>query len=88
MLADVNKNLVPLICAASTKEAAVAYKSALMKKVYVHESHGEVHQRCGGRAGGVRGDRKDDETKMGAFAHHGKIVFEMFYRVDLTTMGA
>ena len=33
--------------------------------------------------------RGDDETKMGAcFAQYGKIVFEMFYRVDLTTMGA
>ena len=38
MLVDVNKNLVPLICAASTKEAAVAYKSALMKRVYVDEA--------------------------------------------------
>ena len=30
----------------------------------------------------------DDERAMGAFADHGKIVFEMFYRVDLSTMGA
>ena len=30
----------------------------------------------------------DDESKMGAFAQYGKLVFEMFYRCDLTTMGA
>ena len=89
MLADVAKGLTPLICAASTKEAAVAYKSALMKKVYVHESMGKFINKCK-EDGAVECVviRGDDETKMGAFAQYGKIVFEMFYRVDLTTMGA
>lgn len=89
MLADVGKGLTPLICASSTKEAAVAYKSALMKKVYVHESMSKFINKA--REDGqvelavIKGD---DEAKMGAFAQYGKIVFEMFYRVDLTTMGA
>lgn len=38
MLTDVKKDLVPLISASSTKEAAIAYKNSLMKKVFVHES--------------------------------------------------
>ena len=51
MLADVGKGLTPLICASSTKEASVAYKSALMKKIYLRE-HEEVHRQGeGGRAG-------------------------------------
>jgi hypothetical protein len=89
MLADVGKGLVPLICASSTKEAAVAYKSALMKKVYVHEGMTKFINKA--REEGavelcvIKGD---DAGKMGAFADYGKIVFEMFYRVDLTTMGA
>ena len=90
MLADVNKGeKAPLICAASTKEAAVAYKSALMKKVYVHESMGKFIKKCK-EDGAVECVviTGDDERAMGAFADHGKIVFEMFYRVDLSTMGA
>ena len=41
MLADAGKKLTPLVCAGSTKEAACAYKNALMKKVFVHESMGK-----------------------------------------------
>ena len=67
----------------------MAYKTALMKKVYVHESMAKFINK-------VREDgavelaviKGDDAGKMGAFAEYGKIVFEMFYRVDLTTMGA
>lgn len=87
MKTDVDKSLVPLICAASTREAAVAYKMALMKTVYVHESMGKFIDRC--RADGtvelhvVRGDVEDSE-----FGRFGKIVFEMYYRCDLATMGA
>lgn len=78
MLADVGKGLTPLICAASTKEAAVAYRSALMKKAYVHESMAKFIGKA--RADGqvelavIRGD---DAAKMGAFAEYGKIVFEV-----------
>lgn len=38
MVADVGKGLTPIICAGSTKECTVAYKNALMKRVFVHES--------------------------------------------------
>ena len=41
MLADAGKKLTPLVCAGSTKEAACAYKNALMKRVFVHESMGK-----------------------------------------------
>lgn len=89
MLADVGKGLTPLICASSTKEASVAYKSALMKKIYLHESMRKFIAKA--KEDGqvevciIEGD---DESKMGAFAQYGKLVFEMFYRCDLTTMGA
>ena len=89
MLADVGKGLLPVVCAGSTKEAAVAYKSALMKKIYIHESMTKFINRA--REDGsvelavIKGN---DEAKMGAFGEYGKLVFEMFYRVDLTTMGA
>jgi hypothetical protein len=90
MLVDVNKNLVPLICASSTKEAAVAYKSALMKRVYVDEA------KYGKFAAKVREDGQvelitvtpKDDGSASLFRDHGSLVFEMFYRVDLTTMGA
>ena len=91
MLADVNKGeKAPLICAASTKEAAVAYKSALMKKVYVHESMEKFIKKCK-EDGAVEcvvipRRRRDQDGRLRA--PYGKIVFEMFYRVDLTTMGA
>ncbi|KAA8494725.1 hypothetical protein FVE85_2966 [Porphyridium purpureum] len=86
MLADTNKGLTPLISASSTKEAAVAYKSALMKKVFVHESMKKFINKA--REDGsvelcvIRGDM----AKTGEFGQYGGIVFEMFYRVDLSTM--
>ena len=89
MLADVGKGLTPLICASSTKEASVAYKSALMKKIYLHESMRKFIAKA--KEDGqveVCVIEGDDESKMGAFAQYGKLVFEMFYRCDLTTMGA
>ena len=67
----------------------MAYKTALMKKVYVHESMtkfiNKVREDGAVELAVIKGD---DAGKMGAFAEYGKIVFEMFYRVDLTTMGA
>eukprot|EP01063_Lacrimia_lanifica_P022646 TRINITY_DN30182_c0_g1_i1.p1 TRINITY_DN30182_c0_g1~~TRINITY_DN30182_c0_g1_i1.p1 ORF type:complete len:341 (+),score=118.75 TRINITY_DN30182_c0_g1_i1:52-1074(+) len=83
MLTDVNKGQTPLI-ACSTKEAAVAFKNALMKKVYVHESFGKfinaVRKEGGVELWEIKGDV--DNTDFGKY---NKIVFEMFYRVDLTT---
>ena len=85
MIADVNKGLQPLIVAASTKDAAVAYKCGLMKRVYVHESFDKfinVAKRDGAvEVWVVRGNVDESE-----FGRHGKIVFELFYRCDLSTM--
>jgi len=86
MLADVGKGLVPIISASSTKEAAIAYKNALMRRVYVHESFGKFVDRV--RKDGsvelwvITGDVDDTE-----FGRYGKIVFELFYRMDLSIMG-
>lgn len=95
MLVDVQKNLVPLISASSTKEAAVAYKLALMKKVYVDESkYGKFVAKVR-EEGAVEliavtptNTGKDSAEHGSLFRDHGGLVFEMFYRVDLTTMGA
>lgn len=83
MLADVGKGLVPLVVAGSTKDASKAYKNALMKKVYVHESMGKFIDRV--RSEGqvelwvIEGDVEDTE-----FGKYGKLVFELFYRADLS----
>lgn len=85
MLADAGKKLTPLVCAGSTKEAACAYKNALMKKVFVHESMGKFIKKV--REDGqvelhvIEGDVADSE-----FGRYGSIVFELFYRLDLSTM--
>lgn len=89
MLADIGKGRTPLIYASSTKEAAVAYKSALMKRVFVHESMGKFIK-VATADGSVELNviRGSDDSKFGLFGEYGKIVFECFYRVDLATMGA
>lgn len=85
MLADAGKGLTPLICAGSQKECIVAYKNALMKRVYAHESMGKFISRV--RQDGqvelhvIRGDVSDTE-----FGRYGSLVFELFYRLDLSTM--
>ena len=85
MQADAGKKLVAQIYAGSQKECVVAYKNALMKKVYVHESMAKFINRC--RADGqvemhvIRGDVAESE-----FGKFGSLVFELYYRVDLDTM--
>ena len=86
MLADIGKGLVPLISASSTKEAACAYKNALMKRIYVHESFGKFIDRAR-KDGGVELHVIRGDVDKSEFGKYGKIVFEMFYRVDLSTMG-
>ena len=86
MLADVGKGLVAQIYSASQKECVCAYKNALMKRVFVHESSKKFIDRA--RKDGqvelnvIRGDVATTE-----FGKHGSLVFELFYRVDLDTMG-
>ena len=85
MQADAGKKLVAQIYAGSQKECVVAYKNALMKKVYVHESmkkfidrvqkDGQVEMHV------IRGDVADSD-----FGKFGSLVFELYYRVDLDTM--
>ena len=73
----------PLICASSMKEAALARRNALMKKVYVHESKHKF----------IQGVRADNDVEMYVitgdvagtrFDDFGGIVFELFYRADLS----
>ena len=85
MLADVGKGLVAQVYASSQKDCVVAYKNALMKRVYAHESMKKFIDRA--RKDGsvelhvIRGDVSDTE-----FGRYGNLVFELFYRLDLETM--
>ena len=85
MLADAGKGLVAQVYAGSQKDCIAAYKNALMKRVFVHESSKKFIDRV----------RKDGQVEMvvitGDVAHtefgkYGSLVFECFYRVDLGTM--
>ena len=82
MLVDVNKGLMPLISASSMKEAAAARKNSLMKKVYAHESKTKFIE-------SARVDEVDLQVISGniegtKFGEYGGIVFELFYRADLS----
>ena len=85
MLADVGKGLVAQVYAASQKDCVAAYKNALMKRVYAHESMRKFIDRA--RKDGqvelhvIRGDVSDTD-----FGRYGSLVFELFYRLDLSTM--
>eukprot|EP00038_Savillea_parva_P011898 m.200954 g.200954 ORF g.200954 m.200954 type:complete len:340 (-) comp21273_c0_seq1:50-1069(-) len=86
MLSDVARGLVPIISASSKKDAALAYKNGLMKRVFVHESMAKFIKRVAEdgqvELNIIRGNV--DDTKFGQF---GSLVFELYYRVDLTTFG-
>eukprot|EP00037_Helgoeca_nana_P008391 m.74667 g.74667 ORF g.74667 m.74667 type:complete len:342 (-) comp18910_c0_seq2:101-1126(-) len=84
MLSDVGKGVLPLISASSKKDAAVAYKNGLMKRVFVHESMAKFVNRV----------QQDGQVEISVirgnvdgtlFAQYGSIVFEQYYRVDLHT---
>ena len=86
MLADSGKGLAAQVYAGSQKECVVAYKNALMRRVFVHESSKKFIERC----------RKDGQVELSAitgdvsdtqFGKYGSLVFECYYRVDLETMG-
>ena len=86
MKVDVAKGLVPIIVASSMKDAGTARKNSLMKKVYVHASKKAFINRC----------REDGEVEMHVvsgniddsdFGQYGGIVFELFYRADLSVFG-
>jgi len=85
MLADVGKGLTPLVVAGSTKDASKAYKNAVMKKAYVHESMDKfiAKARADGQIElwGINGDVENTD-----FRKEWKLVFELFYRADLSQM--
>jgi hypothetical protein len=85
MMADTSKALTSQVYAASQKECVVAYKNALMKRIFIHESSKKFIDRC----------RKDGQVELNVitgdvanteFGKFGSLVFELFYRVDLSTM--
>mmetsp|Transcript_9806 Transcript_9806/g.23998 ORF Transcript_9806/g.23998 Transcript_9806/m.23998 type:complete len:342 (+) Transcript_9806:1-1026(+) len=86
MLTDVKKGEIPLVVTGK-KEAATAVKNSLMKKVYVHESMGKFIDFV--RADGsvelvvITGNLEE----MGQFGQFGGLVFELFYRADLSAFG-
>ncbi|KOO31795.1 hypothetical protein Ctob_015586 [Chrysochromulina tobinii] len=86
MVADVGKGLQPII-STGQKHCVIAYKNALMRRVFVHESMGKFIAKA--RADGsvelhvVRGE----VDPASEFAKMGKLVFELFYRADLDSLG-
>lgn len=85
MLADVGRSLTPIVYSSSQKDCSTAYKNALMKRVFVHESMKKFVERV--RADGqvelnvIKGDVGESQ-----FGKYGSLVFELFYRCDLSTM--
>ena len=87
MKTDIAKSLMPLVVASSMKDAGVARRNSLMKKVYIHESKKAFIKNVRGEGDGlemhvIRGDMGDSE-----FGKYGGVVFEMFYRADLSVFG-
>eukprot|EP00605_Chrysophyceae_sp_TOSAG23-4_P000283 GSChrysophyteH1.ASY1.ANO1.328.1 assembled CDS len=87
MHTDMARNLQPIIYASSMKDAGTARKNSLMKKVFVHESKTKF----------IDGVKADNEVEMFVisgdideskdFYKYGGIVFELFYRADLSVFG-
>ena len=73
------------VCCAVLSQAAKAFRSCLMKRCFVHESMAKfikaVQAEGNVEVNVIRGDVADTE-----FGRYGMIVFELFYRVDLSTM--
>jgi len=87
MLVDVNKNLVPLI-GASVKDAGVARRNSLMKKVYVHQSKTKFIEGVKADGDGIELNIiTGDINESLPFFQYGGIVFELFYRTDLSIFG-
>jgi hypothetical protein len=86
MLVDVQKSLVPLIHASSMKDAGTARKNSLMKKVYVHSSKKAFIDKCR-EEGGVEMFVIDGDISESEFGRYGGIVFELFYRTELSVFG-
>lgn len=85
MLADAGKGLTAQVYAGSQKDCVVAYKNALMKRIFIHESSKKFIERCQ-KDGGVELHVISGDVDKSEFAKYGKMVFELYYRVDLDTM--
>ncbi|GMH65346.1 hypothetical protein TrST_g9561 [Triparma strigata] len=86
MITDVEKGLTACIYAASMKEAGVARRNALMKKVYVHESKAKFIQGAK-EDGGIEVNVVNGNIEGSKFSEFGGIVFEIHYRTDLAMFG-
>jgi len=86
MLADVAKGQTAIV-STGKKEAATAFKNSLMKKVFVHESMSKfitaVRAEGGVEVVVISGNLED----LGQFGQYGGLVFELFYRADLSAFG-
>ena len=86
MLVDVSKGETALI-ATGKKEAQIAFQNSLMKRVFVHESLRKFID-------AVRKEGSIEVTviggvleELGEFGKYGGLVFELFYRADLSAFG-
>ena len=86
MVADVGKGLTPII-STGQKHCVVAYKNALMRRAFVHESMKKFIDSARADASIELAVIRGDVDEASAFAQYGKLVFELFYRCDLDTMG-
>mmetsp|Transcript_7845 Transcript_7845/g.19466 ORF Transcript_7845/g.19466 Transcript_7845/m.19466 type:complete len:335 (+) Transcript_7845:85-1089(+) len=85
MLKDIAKEQVPLV-STGKKEASIAVKNSLMKRVFVHESMVKF----------IDYVKKDNAVELCViagpientlFGQYGGLVFELFYRADLSSFG-
>eukprot|EP00288_Rhodomonas_lens_P018798 CAMPEP_0177696976 /NCGR_PEP_ID=MMETSP0484_2-20121128/4266_1 /TAXON_ID=354590 /ORGANISM="Rhodomonas lens, Strain RHODO" /LENGTH=333 /DNA_ID=CAMNT_0019207981 /DNA_START=37 /DNA_END=1038 /DNA_ORIENTATION=+ len=86
MLTDVSKGETAIVLTGK-KEAQIAVKNSLMKRVFVHESMGKFIDF-------VRNDGSIEMIvvsgpleELGKFGEFGGLVFELFYRADLSAFG-
>jgi hypothetical protein len=87
MNVDTAKGLGSLIVASSMKDAGTARRNALMKLVYVHESKKAFINNCQADGDGIEMHIIRGEVNDSDFGKYGGIVFEMFYRADLSVFG-
>jgi hypothetical protein len=86
MLADIAKGQTAII-STGKKEAGIAFKNSLMKKVYVHDSMKKFIDTVSA-AGGIEVVVVPGcLEQLGDFGRYGGLVFELFYRADLSTFG-
>mmetsp|Transcript_47958 Transcript_47958/g.74909 ORF Transcript_47958/g.74909 Transcript_47958/m.74909 type:complete len:148 (+) Transcript_47958:106-549(+) len=85
MLADVAKEQTPLI-STGKKEASIAVKNSLMKRVFVHDSMKKFidYVRADGSVELIVITGPIEDTQFGQY---GGLVFELFYRADLSAFG-